>query len=297
MAGAFTLADLRELAGDRIGEYDVPCPLCGPERRSPKNRLRTVFRVWLVDERFATYHCARCGTKGEARAGGVYPRHVDREAIQRARALAESRDRAATAARLALAGFLWKRRAPLPGTCGERYLRDARGYRGEIPATLGFLAARAQHPPAVVAAFGIPIEPEPGLLVMPDNAVKGVHITRLRADGNGKAEEPAKVIVGRCLGSPIVLAPLNDGLGLAVTEGVEDGLSIFGATGLGIWAAGAASRLPALADTVPSYARSVSVIADADPAGRRGAAELAARLRERWLQVEVVTLDKTRAVA
>ena len=291
------LADLRELAGGRPGAHDVPCPLCGPERRSPKNRSRAVLRVWLVDERFATYHCARCGEKGEAHAGGVQARHVDREAIQRARALAESRDRAATADRLALAGFLWKCRTPLSGTCGERYLREARGYQGEIPATLGFLAARAQHPPAVVAAFGIPIEPEPGLLVMPDSAVKGVHITRLRADGSGKAEEPAKVIIGKCAGSPIVLAPLNDGLGLAVTEGIEDGLSIFGATGLGTWAAGAASRLAALADTVPTYARSVSVIADADPAGRRGATELAGRLRARLLPVEMVTFDKTWAGA
>lgn len=295
MAGAFTLADLRDLAGARPGAHDVPCPLCGPERRFPKNRSRTVLRVWLVDERFATYCCARCGTKGEARAEGVYPRHVDREAIRRARALAESRDRAATADRLALAGFLWKRRAPLSGTCGERYLRKARGYAGEIPATLGFLVPRGDHPPAIVAAFGIPIEPEPGVLVMPDSSLKGVHITRLRADGSGKSEEPAKIIIGKCLGSPIVLAPLNDGLGLAVTEGIEDGLSIYGATGLGTWAAGAASRLPALAATVPSYARSVSVIADADPAGRRGASDLATRLRARWLQVEMVTLDKTRA--
>ena len=52
-----------------------------------------------------------------------------------------------------------------------------------------------------------------------------------------------------------MLAPMNDLLGLAITEGVEDALSIHAATGLGAWAAGAASRLPALADAVPGDRR------------------------------------------
>jgi putative DNA primase/helicase len=34
---------------------------------------------------------------------------------------------------------LWRRRQPIVGSVAERYLREARGYDGPIPATLGFL--------------------------------------------------------------------------------------------------------------------------------------------------------------
>ena len=85
-------------------------------------------------------------------------------------------------------------------------------------------------------------------------------------------------MIGRSAGSPIVLAPTNDLLGIAVTEGIEDGLSVHLATGLGVWAAGSASRLPALADAIPSYVECVTILVDDDKAGRRYARELAARL-------------------
>ena len=48
-------------------------------------------------------------------------------------------------------------------------------------------------------------------------------------------------MIGRSTGAPIVLAPLTDALGLAITEGIEDALSVHEATGLGVWAAGSAS--------------------------------------------------------
>lgn len=79
-----------------------------------------------------------------------------------------------------------------------------------------------------------------------------------------------------------------NGLGLAVTEGIEDGLSIFEATGLGVWAAGSASFLPPLAETVPHYVDAVSVIADPDEAGRRFARELALGLRRRQIRNRMV---------
>ena len=61
-----------------------------------------------------------------------------------------------------------------------------------------------------------------------------------------------------------MLAPPNDLLGLAITEGLEDALSIHEATGLGAWASGGNARLPALADTVPSYIDFVTIVADRD---------------------------------
>jgi aldose sugar dehydrogenase len=72
---------------------------------------------------------------------------------------------------------------------------------------------------------------------------------------------------GASTGWPIGIAPPNDDLGLAITEGIEDALSVQQAIGLGVWAAGSAGRMPALADKVPDYVE----IVNADDAGRRGA--------------------------
>lgn len=71
-----------------------------------------------------------------------------------------------------------------------------------------------------------------------------------------------------------MLAPINDGLGLAITEGIEDALSLHEATGLGSWAAGSASRLPALAERIPSYVETVSIAADDDDVGLENANRL-----------------------
>ena len=66
------------------------------------------------------------------------------------------------------------------------------------------------------------------------------HLTRLLPDGSDRQHDyKAKTMKGRCLGSPIVVAPVNDGLRVAITEGIEDALTVHQATGLGAWAAGA----------------------------------------------------------
>jgi hypothetical protein len=88
-------------------------------------------------------------------------------------------------------------------------------------------------------------------------------------------------MIGRSAGWPIVLAPPNDLLGLTITEGVEDGMSAHSATGLGAWAAGCASRMPALADAIPHYIDALTIYAHDDQAGRRGAVGLAEWLRAR----------------
>ena len=184
------------------------------------------------------------------------------------------------------ARWFWRRRRPITGTIAETYLREARGYHGVIQATLGFLPARNGHEPALIAAFGMTTEPEPGVLAISDDAVMAVQLIKLKLDGSGKADvEPNKLIIGRgALGSPIVVAPPNDLNGLTICEGVEDALSIHEATGLGAWASGGAGRMPAFAKTVPDYIDCVTVIADDDDAGRRHASELVARLRKRGFE-------------
>ncbi len=115
----------------------------------------------------------------------------------------------------------------------------------------------------MIAAFGLPDEPEPGVLHMPCERIKGVHITLLRSDGSGKADiERQKIMRGPVYGTPIALAPANDELGLLVAEGIEDALSGHEAIGLGAWAAGSAGHLPKLATAVPDYVEYVTILAD-----------------------------------
>jgi hypothetical protein len=86
--------------------------------------------------------------------------------------------------------------------------------------------------------------------------------------------------------------PPNDMLGLAITEGLEDALSVHEATGLGAWAAGAASRMPALADIIPSYIEVCTVAVDDDSDGRHHAAEFAQRLEARGIEARLIIPDR-----
>jgi hypothetical protein len=111
-----------------------------------------------------------------------------------------------------------------------------------------------------------------------------VHLILLRADGSGKANTyPEKLTVGQPSGRPIVIAPPNDLLGMAITEGIEDALSVHEATGLGAWAAGSAVYMPALADVVPNYIEGVTIYGHND-GGRHYALQLAEMLHQRGVE-------------
>jgi hypothetical protein len=282
-----TLTDINALTGGRLGQHDVACPMCGPARRSPVNRRRKVLRVYRIEPGFATFHCARCGEKGHTRDRSAPPPNL--AALARARAEAIERERVAAVERTEKSCWIWSQRQPIAGTIAETYLRAARGYNGRVPATLGFLPARGKHGPAMIAGFGMATEPAPAELDLADHMISGVHLTRLAADGLGKAgTETDKIMLGASLGSPIVLAPVNDIGGLAIAEGIEDALSAHEATGLGAWAAGSASRLPALAEAVPAYTEVVTLLVDSDRDGRRHATTLGATLRECGFDVRMI---------
>ncbi|WP_453965970.1 toprim domain-containing protein [Bradyrhizobium elkanii] len=109
----------------------------------------------------------------------------------------------------------------------------------------------------------------------------------MRRDGIAKADiEKPKIIVGRS-SLPIIISPVSDLLGLAVVEGIEDGLSVHQATGLGVWAAGAANRIPALAAVIPDYIETLTIYADDDDAGQDNARKLAAGLRGRHIEIVI----------
>jgi hypothetical protein len=181
------------------------------------------------------------------------------------------------------ASWLWLHHRPISGTPAEKYLRK-RGITCPLPPTLGFLPpSKPEHHPAMIAAFGIPDEPEPGELgELRHTCVGSVHLTLIKPDGSGKVDvEKPKLVVGSPSARPIVIGPPNDLLGLAICEGIEDALTAHHATGLGAWAAGAAGFMPKLADAAPSYIEAVTIYAHSDKAGREGARALAAALERR----------------
>jgi hypothetical protein len=65
---------------------------------------------------------------------------------------------------------------------------------------------------------------------------------------------------------------------MLVAEGIEDALTAYQATGLGAWAAGSASYMPALAKSIPSYIECLTILVDENAAGRTNSIELRDRL-------------------
>jgi hypothetical protein len=270
----------RALAGRRAqrlagGGYLVPCPLAshgkGRGDRNPSLHIGDGCQRLLVycfagcNARDVLYELRRRGLLDDRDVKRRDPPPSKKRPLQIRDDYADRQRRKAT--------WLWSRRRAIGGTLAETYLRQACGITCPLPATLGFLPPfKPEHSPALIAAFGLPDEPEPGVLAPPHN-VTAVHLTLLKPDGSGKVDAPkTKLIVGSPGALPLALAPVND---LAITEGIEDALSVYEATGLGAWAACGASRMPALADAIPRYVKAVTVFADDDIAGRRSAHQLA----------------------
>ena len=294
---ALSFDELVVLTRDRAGRFDVPCPLCAPLY----NRRKKVLRIWRESDAFIGFSCARCGEKGWARDGRTAAVRPSPERLAKIRQEAAQRDAEETAAGLRKTRWLWSQRKPIPGSPAETYLREARGYRGPFPASLGYLPASNGHPHALIAAFAPVGEltaedgaSEPGIITVADTDVKGVHLVKLAPDGSDRLREhdTPKVSIGRgSTGTPIVLSAMNDLLGLVITEGIESGLTLYDLTGCGVWASAGASRLPALAEAVPDYTDCITVFADADPDGVKHARALCDRLAERGLTVETKFAD------
>jgi hypothetical protein len=243
------------------------CPQCSGKRRRANQKLKclgvTVHRDGVG---WRCLHCNWSGGKRFSRDERPTPRQDN-----------PRRDD--------LAKWLWQQREPAASSPVAIYL-GARGYNGEIPATLGYLPAYRDYPHAMIAAFGMAQEIEPGLLAPPEG-VSAVHLTLLNAAGNDKAAvRPNKKVIGPAGGLPIVLTPPNDLLGLAICEGIEDALSAHQALGLGAWAAYSAGNMPKLAALVPAYVEAITIFAHDDD-GKLHALELADDLASRGFEVFV----------
>jgi hypothetical protein len=216
-------------------------------------------------------------------------RHAD--ALAKAEAMRQQRELEASAytkeqKRKALR--MWLRAGDATGTIAARYL-EGRGITCRLPGTLRFLPPiSAGRHPALLAAFGLPDEHEPGLIRLPPMRLAGVHCTLIRPDGSGKAvnaDGVSKLTLGVGHNLPIVLAPPNDGMTICVAEGIENALTYHQETKVGAWAAGTAGRLPGIAQHIPPYIECVIVIEDGDPAGRRYAERLRELLDARGIEI------------
>jgi hypothetical protein len=278
---AFSFEELRSFTVGHTGSIvNVPCPLCGPLCRSPHNRVRKVLRIWNEADDFITYRCARCGEKGGVRdhtAATKGPRQLQQP--QNARPNKDD------LRRLKIARYLYRRSLPSAGTLAETYLHVRKSWVNSP--TIRFLPATGDYPPAMIVPFGIPSEPEHGQLVVTD--VRAIQLTALKPDGSGKADlEVQKRTIGPCSGFPIPLVQVNDRLALTIAEGVEDALTNHLVSGRGAWATGGASNFPNIADKVPDYVESVTVITDGDVAGNTNSIELAKRLHRRNIEVRLL---------
>jgi hypothetical protein len=267
---------------------DVACPLCSANCRTNAGRNKKVLRIWQKAEDFITFTCVRCGESGYAHDGNRPVRNrddvADIVAAFQPKTVVPFRQPQPDKDKLAVLRSLWRRSVPARGTIVQTYLQK-RGCWVDSE-TIRFLPARDGYDPALIVPFGIPDEPEPGVLDITTANIYGVQLTKLKPDGSGKADvEPKKITLGQCVGYPIVLAPPNDPMALTVAEGVEDALSNHLVSRRGAWAAGGANRMPALADAVPSFIESATILVDDNEAGRRGSRELARRLHARGVEV------------
>lgn len=185
-----------------------------------------------------------------------------------------------------IAASLWARREPIAGTPAETYLREGRGIGCPLPPTLGYLPAHGGYTHAMIGAFDICEELAPGLLA-PPQAVLAVHLTELTEDGMART---SKRMLGPISGKPLVLTPPNDALGLVITEGIEDALSLHEATGLGAWAGGSAGHMAKLGLVVPDYIDCVTIAEDANEAGGQATRTLSQTLRTRGITRQILKL-------
>jgi hypothetical protein len=243
---------LHDLCGGRVGRCDVSCMFCGPSRKTPSNRSRRVLRIWNDGDGFITFHCERCGESGYSREEGTGRRPAPRPRREPVKNQEPEKDKSE------IARFLWDRSLPAPGTIVETYLRSRSCWVES--SSIRFLPARDDYEPAMISRFGI------------DGTVTGIHLTRLKPDGSGKAgTDKDKIMLGASIGQPIVVLDNPDHGDLVVTEGIEDALSFATSTGWAAWAAGSAGRISKTVSASTGFDH-VFVAVDDDFAGRRALA-------------------------
>lgn len=254
-------------------EFKACCPFHAD--RSPS------FTIFSSGQRF---HCFGCGASGDVldfvqQAHGVSLR--DAAAMLGSETLPSVHIAPLPvndgADRIEEAKAIWQAAEPAKGTLAEIYLRS-RGLHLPIPDSIRFTrlryGARGDLHPCLVAA-----------VASVDDKLVGIQRTFLNAAGTGKAAVPRpKLSLGRVSGGAIRLAPCARSL--AVSEGIEDALSVQQETGQATWCAAGASMLPNM--QFPPGVQSVVIGADADEAGERAANKAAESFSLRGLTTRII---------
>jgi hypothetical protein len=212
--------------------------------------------------------CSRDAILAELRRRGLFNgtgAKPDPETAERQRE-ANARDRSR---RIAAARWIWDETEPA-GPLIETYL-GGRIILCPIPPTIRLHRSLRHREancrrPAMVAS-----------VEHAEHGFVGLHVTYLAANGEGKATsiEPVKRFVGPVGGGAVRLAKATDTV--AITEGVETGLSYMEATQTPTWAALSAGGIRSL--ILPPEIRNIIIACDPDPIGVM-AARAAAR---RWI--------------
>ena len=161
---------------------------------------------------------------------------------------------------------LWENSVLATGTLADAYLKS-RSLDGNIPASIRFLPNHSHKPsgkrlPVMLASVTDTL-----------GRLQAIHRTYLAPDGIGKAQvEPPRMTLGGVAGFAIHLAPISQIL--AITEGIETGMSVMQATGLPTWAALSAGNFHKLILPPLPLAAEVVICADND---RNGCGQRAAR--------------------
>jgi putative DNA primase/helicase len=285
---------LRGSGSDRSG----PCPVCGGDNRFAINTRKQLF------------NCRQCNGKGDVIAlvrfldGAGFreacilltgERFSGRPNIRMINPVNELKPDVVEYERQQRdkARYFFRSSTAAQGTLVETYLRGRGIALSLLPTTVRCLTPlKPEHHPAMLVPYGLPQESEPGVLDISEDAITAIQLTLLKSDGSGKADiKPNKITIGSPAGMPMVLAPMNDLMGLAITEGCEDAITAHCATGLGAWAAGGWPSMPKLAGAMPDYIEAVTIYADADEGGQRGARNLAEALVARGIEVFVSGLS------
>ena len=132
-----------------------------------------------------------------------------------------------------------------------------------------------QSSPAMVAA----------VTQYPCDELIGIHRTYLQANGRGKAKIiNAKMMAGKCKGGAVQLALCSNQL--ALTEGIETGLSVLQSTNIPTWACLSTSGLTGI--VIPESVTEILIFADYDEPGIRAANTSADRFRNEGRTARVV---------
>jgi DNA primase len=117
----------------------------------------------------------------------------------------------------------------------------------------------------------------------PDPYVSGIHRTFLDHQGHKASVSSPKMMLGTCAGGAVRLARSDNRL--ALTEGIETGLSVQQATGIPTWACLSTSGLRAV--VVPPSVVEVVIFADGDAPGEEAALIAAHRLTTEGRRVRI----------